>query len=454
MSLENHKMNKRVHTLFPGTENSGPVVYWMSRDQRVRDNWALLHAQRLAMERKRPLGVVFSLVTDYPGATWRHYAFMLKGLCEVESELKKKSIPFFLLQGETAETIPGFARKYHPALLVTDFDPLRIKRRWKDKISNELLIPMIEVDAHNIVPCRAASDKQEWAAYTLRPKIRKALDTYLIEFPKLKKHPHVWPKMPAPVSWEKIAQWIKTDRSVVEPKWIKPGEKAALKALRTFVSSGLTGYDRARNDPTRDGQSGLSPWLHFGQLSPQRVALMVMGSHCPKSDREAFTEELIVRRELSDNFCLYNDHYDSMEGFPEWARTTLRVHTRDRREHVYTPEEFECSGTHDPLWNAAQMEMVRTGKMHGFMRMYWAKKILEWSPSPEDAMKTAIYLNDRYSLDGRDPNGYTGIAWSIGGVHDRAWNERPVFGKVRYMSYDGCRRKFNLDDYIKAHASP
>ncbi len=170
-----------------------------------------------------------------------------------------------------------------------------------------------------------------------------------------------------------------------------------------------------------------------------------MASHI----KDAFLEELIIRRELSDNFCFYNPRYDSFDGFPEWARKTLNEHRKDRRPYLYSLEQFETAQTHDKLWNAAQTEMVKRGKMHGYMRMYWAKKILEWTPSPEVAMEVAIHLNNRYELDGRDPNGYAGIAWSIGGVHDRAWNERNIFGKIRYMSYNGCKSKFNIEGYVE-----
>jgi deoxyribodipyrimidine photo-lyase len=231
--------------------------------------------------------------------------------------------------------------------------------------------------------------------------------------------------------------------------WRKPGEKAAQSALYGFVEEKLGGYDRDRNNPNKTGQSDLSPYLHFGHISAQRIALEVIKEKAASESRDAFLEELIVRRELSDNFCFYNDHYDSVEGFPEWAKKTLDQHMKDKRPYLYSLEDFEEARTHDDLWNAAQMEMVKCGKMHGYMRMYWAKKILEWTRSPEEAMETAIYLNDRFELDGRDPNGYAGIAWSIGGVHDRAWNEWNVFGKIRYMSYNGCRSKFKTDSYIK-----
>jgi deoxyribodipyrimidine photo-lyase len=227
---------------------------------------------------------------------------------------------------------------------------------------------------------------------------------------------------------------------------ITPGEKAARKQLTQFVEKRLEGYDTLRNDPNENSQSDLSPYLHFGQVSAQRIALEVLKTPNTK-DREAFLEELIVRRELADNFCLYNPNYDSAEGFPSWAKKTLDTHKDDKREYVYSLKQFEEAKTHDRLWNAAQNEMKKTGKMHGYMRMYWAKKILEWTKNPEQAMKIAIHLNDKYELDGRDSNGYAGIAWSIGGVHDRPWFNRPVYGAIRYMSAGGAKGKFNVEAY-------
>jgi deoxyribodipyrimidine photo-lyase len=242
---------------------------------------------------------------------------------------------------------------------------------------------------------------------------------------------------------------IKIDRTVPAVDWITPGERAAWTALRTFINRGLARYDESRNDPSRHGQSGLSPYLHFGQLSAQRVAMEVMKSAYLEGYQEAFLEELITRRELSDNFCYYNRSYDSAKSFPAWSRATLEKHRHDRREHLYTLAQFEKGRTHDDLWNAAQRELVVRGKMHGYLRMYWAKKILEWCRTPERAVKIALHLNDKYELDGRDPNGYAGVAWSIGGVHDRPWGEREIFGMVRYMSHKGCRVKFDVDAYIE-----
>jgi deoxyribodipyrimidine photo-lyase len=440
---------KRTRVLKEGAAGSGPVVYWMSRDQRVRDNWALLYAQDCALERKVPFAIVFCLVPSFLHATIRHFGFMLRGLMEVERNLLKQNIPFFILKGSPSDVLPAFIAEKNAGILVTDFDPLRIKRRWKDELSKVLTIPFYEVDAHNVVPCWHASPKQDFAARTIRPKLKRHLDEFLVEFPKLENHTFRWKEEVKGVDWEHVIDSLTADRTVPEVGWIKSGESEALGMFRSFLSNKLESYDELRNDPTKDGQSNLSPYLHFGQISAQRIALEVKRSAVDAQKAAPFLEELIVRRELSDNFCFYNEDYDTVKGFPPWSLKTQREHANDEKEYLYTVDEFEDAETHDELWNAAQIEMVKRGKMHGYMRMYWAKKILEWSPTPEDAMKTAIYLNDRYELDGRDPSGYTGCAWSIGGVHDRAWFERPVFGKIRYMSYNGCRSKFNVNLYIQ-----
>jgi deoxyribodipyrimidine photo-lyase len=441
---------KRLRTLKAGDLKEGPIVYWMSRDQRAQDNWALLFSQELSLREKVPLAVVFCLVPQFLGATFRQYAFMVRGLAEVEQTLAGKNIPFYLLVGSPEVELHEFLRQSGAGCLVTDFDPLRLKRQWKEVVAKRLDIPFFEVDAHNIVPCWVASDKQEYGAYTLRPKIRRALPEFLDEFPPLRKQEVAWGE-PAPTDLQGILAELSVDRAVPEVRGFKPGERAAWAVLKDFLDNKLSNYPEWLNDPTQDGQSNLSPYLHFGQISAQRIVLEVEHSLAGTKAKEAFLEELIVRRELADNFCLYNLHYDSLAGFPSWAQKTLDEHRRDPREYLYTLTQFEQAQTHDNLWNAAQLEMVQTGKMHGFMRMYWAKKILEWTSSPEEALKIAIYLNDRYELDGRDPSGYAGIAWSLGGVHDRAWGERKVFGKIRYMSYNGCKSKFNVTAYIKKY---
>jgi len=440
---------KRVRLLKDGVRKRGPIAYWMSRDQRADDNWALLYAQEQALHAKVPLIVVFCLVPEFLNATIRHYGFMLKGIDEAMHSLSKNNIPLMIIHGQPREALPQFLKQHRVSVLVTDFDPLRVKRIWKSEVASVISMPFHEVDAHNIVPCWHGSSKQEYGAYTLRPKILRALPEFLTPLPKLKNHPFRLSSLPPEVHTNNLATTLDIDTSVKEVAWIHPGEKQAMKALRRFLRHGLLAYAEARNDPNFSGQSGLSPYLHFGQISAQRIAMDVMHAKVSKQSKDAFLEELIVRRELSDNYCFYNSVYDSFEGFPSWAKKTLNDHRRDRRDYVYTLKEFEHAETHDTLWNAAQTEMTSVGKMHGYLRMYWAKKILEWTESPEQAMEFAVYLNDRYSLDGRDPNGYAGIAWSIGGVHDRAWGERSIFGKIRFMSYNGCRSKFDVPSYIE-----
>jgi deoxyribodipyrimidine photo-lyase len=439
----------RVRLLKQGREVSGPVLYWMSRDQRSRDNWALLYAQELALSLGVPLGVVFCLAPAFLGATLRQYGFLLRGLEGTARALRTKGIPFFFLAGDPAKELPRFVRAQHISALVTDFDPLRIKQRWKESVAERITVPVFEVDAHNIVPCWIASRKREYGAYTLRPKLRKLLPQFLLDLPSLARHPNAWKGRAPVINWTRVRSGLRVDRKVPEVGWITPGEDAAHRALASFVRARLKSYDEQRNDPALDGQSGLSPYLHFGQLSAQRVALAVLRSKAPERAKEAFLEELITRRELSDNFCFFTPDYDAPTCFPDWAQRTLEAHRKDPRPYRYSLKELEAGRTHDPLWNAAQQNMVQRGKMHGYLRMYWAKKILEWTRSPWEAMEIAIHLNDRYELDGRDPNGYAGIAWSIGGVHDRPWGERSIFGMVRYMSEKGCRSKFDVDGYIR-----
>ena len=452
------------------------VVYWMSRDQRVKDNWALLYAQEIAISKQLPLAVIFSVVPTFLDATIRQFKFMLRGLEETEDSLVCKGIPFFLLSGNPVNTIPTWCSQNKPALLVCDFSPLRVSRQWKEDVGAKIpSISMQEVDAHNIVPCWMASPKIEYAARTIRPKITRQLDRFLIDFPELvSPHPYAWGelcdskskaknvgagavkfKSGSSTDWEAVTASLQVDRSVPEVTWLDPGERAALAALDDFLENRLRLYG-SRNDPTQSQAcSNLSPYLHFGQLSAQRAALSANRKPSMNGARDSFFEELVIRRELTDNYCFYNrDGYDKLDGlYPQynnesWAQKSLRQHESDEREYVYSQEEFEKGKTHDELWNAAQLEMVHKGKMHGFLRMYWAKKILEWSPTPSQALDTAIWLNDKYELDGRDPNGYVGCAWAIAGLHDQGWREREVFGKVRYMNYEGCKRKFNVKRYV------
>jgi deoxyribodipyrimidine photo-lyase len=403
----------------------------------MENNWALLYAQECAFKEQVPLQVIFCLTDKFLDAQKKHFAYMIEGLKIVEKKLEQKNIPFILLKGEIEREIIKFANKNN-SKIICDFTPLKIGQQWRTNIAKETKYSVEEVDAHNIVPVWIASQKQEFGAYTLRPKIHKVLNEFLTSIPQVKNQDHksmitrknIWPKY--------------------SQKFQKPsGEEAAQAVLKEFIEKKFKKYPLSRNDPNQDAQSNLSSYLHFGQIASQDIALQIKKENINFKAQTEFLEELIVRKELADNFCFYNNNYDSVNGFPDWAKKTLDEHRKDKREYLYSEEEFEKGKTHDELWNAAQDEMVKTGKMHGYMRMYWAKKILEWTNTPEEAMKVAIYLNDKYELDGRDPNGYTGIAWSIGGVHDRAWFDRPIFGKIRYMSASGCAKKFDTKEYIE-----
>jgi deoxyribodipyrimidine photo-lyase len=421
----------------------------MSRDQRAEDNWALLFAQEMALDAQVPLAVVFILDASFPGATRRSFGFLLKGLAETASSLERRGIRFLLLEGNPPEILDALVREAGVGAVVTDFDPLRVKRVWKEKAASLLPCPLFEVDAHNIVPCWAASEKAEFGAYTLRPKIARLLPRFLKEFPPLQTHPFLWEKPAPPIDFGAALLRAAPSGAVPEVLETAPGTTAGMALLREFLQNRLDSYARDRNDPNLNGISGLSPYLHYGQISAQRVALEVSKAAVSEESRKAFLEELIVRRELSDNFCLYNPAYDRTEGFPAWAKKTLEEHRSDLREALYDRSRLENAETEDPLWNAAQVQLVKTGKMHGYLRMYWGKRILAWSASAEEALEAAIALNDRYELDGRDPNGYAGIAWCIGGVHDRPWPERPIFGKIRTMTLSGCRRKFDVEKFIR-----
>ncbi|PNY09465.1 deoxyribodipyrimidine photo-lyase-like protein [Trifolium pratense] len=449
----------RIRTLKEGSGKTGPVVYWMFRDQRLKDNWALIHAVHQANKSNVPVAVVFNLFDHFLGAKSRQLGFMLKGLRQLCHQLQYTlQIPFFLFQGEAEETVSKFVRECGASLLVTDMSPLREVKKCKAEICERVsdLVTVHEVDAHNIVPLWVASEKLEYSARTIRGKINKKLSDYLVDFPNVESPTMKWGSTEDhAIDWDEIiAQVLRSGAEVPEVNWCEPGESAAMEVLmgskNGFLTKRLGSYSTDRNNPCKPtALSGLSPYLHFGQISAQRCALEArkLRASYPQAV-DTFLEELIVRRELADNFCYYQPHYDSLQGAWEWARKTLLDHASDKRQHNYTREQLEKAQTADPLWNASQLEMVHYGKMHGFMRMYWAKKILEWTRGPEEALEICIYLNDKYEMDGRDPSGYVGCMWSICGVHDQGWRERPIFGKIRYMNYEGCKRKFDVDRYI------
>lgn len=425
------------------------VVYWMSREQRANDNWALLYAQDISQQLNLPLIVIFILDTYKTEASQDHFNFMLKGLEQVSQQLGKLNIPFNLLNGSAITIIPQLIKNDYCAYLVTDFAPTNKNRHIKSQISQNIEIPFVEVDSHNIVPCFVASDKMEYGARTIRPKIHKHLREFLGQFPSVKPQKQKIEIKTKYITFKEAYDLVSKLPTYNQKYIVFPGEQNAFKTLENFIEKKLNNYEKNRNNPNYDNTSNLSAYLHFGQISSQRVALEVNKAKAVYKSKNAFLEELIVRKELSDNFCFYNKNYADFAGFANWAQKTLNEHRSDTREYLYSFHEFEKAKTHDNLWNAAQMEMVKTGKMRGYLRMYWAKKILEWSLNPEIALDTANKLNNKYELDGRDPNGYAGVAWAIGGTHDRPWFERDIYGTVRYMSYNGCKAKFDIQKYIE-----
>jgi deoxyribodipyrimidine photo-lyase len=422
----------------------------MHRDQRAVDNWALLHAADLAASAGAPLLVAFALAPTFPGAVLRHYDVLLRGLAETEADLRAAGIPLILLPGDPAATVPAFLRDIGAGACATDFDPMPVKVGWREAVAAAFDGALIEVDAHNVVPCRAASDKREYAAATLRPKLHRRMAEFLEPFPELPPFPAAnlagWPA----VDWAAAAATVRAEAAVGPVASFEPGSAAAKKALAAFLAERLPAYAARRNDPNAGATSMLSPYFHFGQLAPQRAALDALDarSRAPEG-ADAFLEELVVRRELADNFRHHTPpEADLFDALPDWARRTLAEHADDPRPYLYDRQTFEQARTHSALWNAAERQLTLDGHMHGYMRMYWAKKILEWSASPREALETALALNDRYGLDGRDPSGVVGVLWSVGGLHDRPWARRPVFGQVRYMNERGCRRKFDVDAYV------
>ncbi len=425
------------------------VVCWMQRAQRAEDNPALDAAIAAANELRRPVVALFVLDPRFPSANLRHFQFMVEGLVELPDALAARGVGFVLRVGGRDE-VARFCEDVRASLLVGDENPLREPERWRREVSQLLRVPFWTVDADVVVPT-VLLGKEQWSAGTMRPRVLRHLDLCLRPSRRTK----------AAVAWRapaglrrvppdlRLLDDLRLDRAVAPAPGWRGGRHAGLGRLKAFVRQGLDGYSIRRNRPEADGTSRLSPYLHFGQIGPREAALAVRDADAPLADRQALIEELVIRRELAVNFVRYNPSYDRVESAARWALDTLARHRGDVREWTYSERELERTETHDPLWNAAQRQMVESGWMHGYVRMYWAKKILEWSRSPEDAMAAAIALNDRYQLDGRDPSGYAGIAWAIVGKHDRAWGpERPIYGTVRYMSFASTSRKFDSRAYI------
>ena len=429
------------------------VVYWMQRAERGVDNPALDCAVAVANELGLPVVVYFAGVSNFPHANLRHYIFLNEGLRDVEADLAKRNISF-VLRNAPREDHLTFFRDAGAAIVIGDENPMRVPEGWRRHVAEHITVPFWTVDADVIVPMKRF-DKAQYAAYTIRTRLWKMIPEYLEAHENLTAK-HAWRRPPGfvadDVHKDMTEGWTNLDRSVGRVPELTGGAHAAEARLKLFVEKLLPGYAHTRNHPEVDGTSVLSPYLHYGHLSCLRIYLAVEEAAARDSrlreSVDSFLDEMVTWRELCVNWVKYDPDYDNPECAEQWARKTVAQHAGDKRDHLYTAEQMERAETYDELWNAAQRQMVRRGWMHNFMRMYWAKKVLEWSPDNATAMKTLIYLNDKYFLDGRDPGGYAGIAWAIYGKFDRPWGERPIFGKIRYMSGASTGRKFNSKQYI------
>ncbi len=427
------------------------VLYWMQQSQRADYNHALEYAIQQANRLGQGVLVAFGLMDDYPEANLRHYTFMLEGLQETRNTLARCGIKMVIQKGSPEKVAIKLGR--NASVIVCDCGYLRHQKSWRDEMARQAGCRVVQVESDVIIPLRVVSDKAEYAARTIRPKIHRHLADYLSDFRSttVKKYSLNLKVNGIDVeNMDAVLQKLKFDPGVPPvTKYFKGGSSRARQIFKSFLHRRLANYVDNRNQPQTDDISHMSPYLHFGQISPLYLALLINGlDRGLQAAKDSFLEELIVRRELAMNFANYALHYDSYKCLPNWARITLAEHQKDPREYIYTRRQLENAQTHDEYWNAAMREMRYTGFMHNYMRMYWGKKILEWSKTPEHAFRTTLAINNKYFLDGRDPNSYAGVAW-VYGVHDRAWFERPIYGKIRYMAASGLERKCDIKGYVK-----
>ncbi len=429
------------------------VVYWMQRAQRGIDNPALDVAVDAANSMGKPVVVFLAPVPFYANANLRHFRFLNQGIPDIAAALGRRNVGL-ILRRFPQHSLLRFCDQVNPALVVGDENPMREPEGWRRTAAQKLKVPLWTVDADVIVPSKLL-EKAQYAAHIIRPRLQAQLERFLVA-PRNPSahvdwiHPKTKLKSIAslPADSDLTEGW-QVDRSVSPVSQWRGGTAEAFRLLREFIEHKLRGYGTRRNKPEIDHTSRLSPYLHFGHISPVTVALAVDKSTAPKADKEAFLNQIITWRELAVNLVKFNPDYDNFACGEAWAHRSLAKHAADPRPVLYTERQLEHAETHDHLWNAAQMQMVNAGWMHNYARMYWAKKILEWTRSPAEAYRIAVRLNDKYELDGRDPNGYAGIAWALAGKFDRPWFERPIFGQIRYMSRASTGRKFDSSKYIR-----
>lgn len=396
----------RIFVLNNKPVKDGEIIYLCEMELRAKDNFALQFALQKSRELNLPLKIIHSKInyTYQP-----KQKFINKQIAQAEKQFKQIGLDFEIIEKSPAKII----KTLEPALIIFDFNPI-LKRNYLKNAGFKIY----EVDGHNIIPARFVSDKQEYSAATMRRKIYYNISQFLTEFENL-------------------------TTENVEADYV----------LEDFIKDKLPYYAEYKKDTSKNVLSGLSKYLNLGFISSQRIALEVIKSRVDDINKETFLEELIIRKELADNFCLYSKNFKDFSGIPSWAKISLENHKYDIRSYIYSLEQLENAKTHDKLWNATQIQLMKAGIVHGYLRMYWAKKILEWTPSPDEALKIAIYLNDKYAYDSPSANGYVGILWAMGGLHDRAFIDYPITGKIRRMTYDSLKRKYDLSDYLKKYVS-
>jgi deoxyribodipyrimidine photo-lyase len=425
-------------------------------NRRVDSNHALAYAVELANSNDLPVLFYEGLTCSYPFANDRFQAFVLEGVPDTERRLAELGIGYIFYLRRTLSDPNDVLYKLaeDAAAIVTDDFPTFVASQHNSSAPSKLRVPYYAVDSSCIVPMSRIEQRQ-YAAYAMRPKIHKLLPKYLRAVPSLRvrrKFPRKSSPLHTNVAHDAIPSLVAScdiDHTVRASCSFHGGSRSAHKRLRRFLDHKLARYSGEKNEPSAHTTSNLSPYLHFGQISSLEVALAV-DEHARehKLMTGEFLEELIVRRELAFNFARYSAPFDSLAALPAWAHLTLAKHDCDARPYLYSRDQLERGETRDPLWNAAQKELLLRGTIHGYYRMYWGKKIIEWSASHQEALDAMIYFHDRYALDGRDPNTYANILWCFG-LHDRPFMERTVFGQVRYMSYDGMKRKTEVAAYIR-----
>lgn len=432
------------------------VLYWMQMFKRPDFNHALNFAVRQANELGIPLVVYEGLKFYYPWASDRLHTFILEGVNEKRNAFEKRGIRyvFYLQKDEKSpkQTVAKLAKE--AAMIVTDDFPCFIIPNHNRAITKKADIAVYAVDSNGVIPL-SRFEKEEYAAYTIRPKIKKMLPEYFLPFETIaieNQDPGLEVDCPDTVFDDSdIADLVAEcdiDHTVRPSPVYKGGRRAGLERMKKFVKEILPGYHETRNKPEKDGSSRLSSYLHFGYLSSLEIALAVRESDAPEEAKDAFLEELIVRRELSYNMTRFNPVYDSLDALHEWVQKTMREHADDERQYLYDAEQLENGETHDELWNAIQRELRDTGEVHNYVRMLWGKNVIAWTRNYEEAFAILEHLNNKYCLDGRNPNSYAGILWCFG-KHDRPWMEREVFGKIRYMTSNSTGKKFRSKDYIE-----